>query len=304
MKRPSNLWIMDLAWKNSVLLLGRNESLPWYCGCYHHMHLFAVLIMRSPIFLAGYCYEEEYICSSKRLISHRNESFTSGKSIRSKNEIVIYSLLLLGYGWYPLVLWPHKLFNWHQIWYRTTHFDWRLANVCSIVGPVAPPWPFLSKSGLHALRYQFTVRYTWVASTAEICWKRLRNRPKEEAITVQTIMANLCVRCLGFEQPPFSFTVVDYFGQYYVSIRRSTEKGQLFNLPLNQGCTPGESAITRDQLMCDGHRTFHCAHCYTQFNRTNNGTNNGTSFVGAKKICLPALRTGTTWLQPSLRILV
>ena len=35
---------------------------------------------------------------------------------------------------------------------------------------------------------------------------------KHKARTIQPIMSNLPVECLGYKQPPFNHTSVDYFG--------------------------------------------------------------------------------------------
>ena len=47
---------------------------------------------------------------------------------------------------------------------------------------------------------------------------------KRKAKTVVSIMSNLPIERLGYKQPPFSNTGVDYFGPFQVPIRRSTEK--------------------------------------------------------------------------------
>ena len=47
---------------------------------------------------------------------------------------------------------------------------------------------------------------------------------KRKASTIQPIMSELPVERLGYKQPPFNHTGVDYFGPLYVPVRRSTEK--------------------------------------------------------------------------------
>ena len=47
---------------------------------------------------------------------------------------------------------------------------------------------------------------------------------KRKASTIQPIMSDLPVQRIGYKQPPFNYTGVDYFGPLYVSVRRSTEK--------------------------------------------------------------------------------
>ena len=42
------------------------------------------------------------------------------------------------------------------------------------------------------------------------------------------MMAEFPVERLGYRQPPFTNCVVDYFGPFYVSIRRSSEKRSCF----------------------------------------------------------------------------
>ena len=49
---------------------------------------------------------------------------------------------------------------------------------------------------------------------------------KRKASIIQPIMSNLPVERLGYKQPPFNHTGVDYFGPLYVPVRRSTEKRQ------------------------------------------------------------------------------
>ena len=48
--------------------------------------------------------------------------------------------------------------------------------------------------------------------------------------TIQPIMADLSVEKLACQSPPFTKTGVDYFGPFYVTVRRTTEKrwGLLF----------------------------------------------------------------------------
>ena len=56
-----------------------------------------------------------------------------------------------------------------------------------------------------------------IESQCVTCWKR-------KASTIQPIMSDLPVERLGYKQPPFNHTGVDYFGPLYVPVRRSTEK--------------------------------------------------------------------------------
>ena len=47
---------------------------------------------------------------------------------------------------------------------------------------------------------------------------------KRKASTIQPIMSDLPLRRLGYKQPPFNHTGVDYFGPLYVPVCRNTEK--------------------------------------------------------------------------------
>ena len=47
---------------------------------------------------------------------------------------------------------------------------------------------------------------------------------KRKAATVTPVMADLPRERLAFKEPPFSKTGVDYFGTFFVAVRRSTEK--------------------------------------------------------------------------------
>ncbi|XP_063727510.1 uncharacterized protein LOC134855061 [Symsagittifera roscoffensis] len=56
-----------------------------------------------------------------------------------------------------------------------------------------------------------------IENTCVVCRKR-------KAQTVTHMMADLPIERLGYKQPLFSYTGVDYFGPFLVPIRRSTEK--------------------------------------------------------------------------------
>ena len=47
---------------------------------------------------------------------------------------------------------------------------------------------------------------------------------KFRAATMQPIMADLPKERLAYQSPPFTNTGVDYFGPFYVTVRRTTEK--------------------------------------------------------------------------------
>ena len=51
----------------------------------------------------------------------------------------------------------------------------------------------------------------------------LRSR-EFQAVTMQPIMSDLPKERLAYQSPPFTNTGVDYFGPFYVTVRRTTEK--------------------------------------------------------------------------------
>ena len=63
---------------------------------------------------------------------------------------------------------------------------------------------------------------------------------KCNASMIQPILSNLPVERLGYKQPPFNHTAVDYFGPLYVPVRRSTEKrwGFLFTCLTTRAVPP------------------------------------------------------------------
>ena len=69
-----------------------------------------------------------------------------------------------------------------------------------------------------------------IKSNCVTCWK-LR------AATIQPFMADLPVERLAYQSPPFTNTGVDYFGPFYVTLRRTTEKmwGSLFKCLTTRG---------------------------------------------------------------------
>ena len=110
---------------------------------------------------------------------------------------------------------------------------------------------------------------------------------KRKASTIQPIMSNLPVERLGYKQPPFNHTGVDYFGPLYVSVRRSTEKrwGFLFT------CVTIRAVHLEIVLSLD---TNSCVIGIERF-IAGRGTpssiwsDNGTNFVGAEKKLLACI---------------
>ena len=104
---------------------------------------------------------------------------------------------------------------------------------------------------------------------------------KHKAQTVIHMMADLPIERLGYKQPPFSNTGVDYFGPFLVSIRRSTEKrwGFLFNC-LTTRAVHIEVAPSLDTSSCVMGVERFIARRGTP---TTIMSDNGRNFVGAQK---------------------
>ena len=117
---------------------------------------------------------------------------------------------------------------------------------------------------------------------------------KRKASTIQPIMSDLPVERLGYKQPPFNHTGVEYFGPLYVPVRRSTEKnwGFLF------------TCLTTRAVHLEVVPSLDPSACVMDIERfiARRGTpstiwsDNGTNFVGAEN----ELRAGMAWLRPFL----
>ena len=112
---------------------------------------------------------------------------------------------------------------------------------------------------------------------------------KRKASTIRPIMSDLHVERLGYKQPPFNHTCVDYFGPLYVPVRRSTEKrwGLLF------------TCLTTRAVHLETVPSLETSSCVTGIERfiARRGTpstiwsDNGTNFVGAEKFLLACIRS-------------
>ena len=101
------------------------------------------------------------------------------------------------------------------------------------------------------------------------------------AATIQPIMADLPVERLAYQSPPFTNTGVDYFGPFYVTVRRTTEKrwGFLF------------TCLTTRAVHVEIVPSMEASSCVMGVERfvSRRGTpviiwsDNGTNFVGAEK---------------------
>ena len=101
------------------------------------------------------------------------------------------------------------------------------------------------------------------------------------AATIQPIMADLPVERLAYQSPPFTNTGVDYFGPFYVTVRRTTEKrwGFLFTC-LTTRAVHVEIVPSMDASLCVmGVERFVSRRGTPAIIWSNNGTN----IVGAEK---------------------
>ena len=102
-----------------------------------------------------------------------------------------------------------------------------------------------------------------------------------QAVTMQPIMSDLPKERLAYQSPPFTNTGVDYFGPFYVTVRRTTEKrwGFLFTC-LTTRAVHVEIVTSMD--------TSFCVMGVERF-ASRRGTpamiwsDNGTNFIGAEK---------------------
>ena len=112
---------------------------------------------------------------------------------------------------------------------------------------------------------------------------------KRKASTIQPIMSDLPVERLGYTQPPFNHTDVDYFGPLYVPVCRSSEKRWGFHFT----CLTTRAVHLEIVPSLD---TSSCVMCIEQF-IARRGTpsaiwsDNGTNFVGAQKELLACIKS-------------
>ena len=89
---------------------------------------------------------------------------------------------------------------------------------------------------------------------------------KRKARTVTHMMADLPIERLGYKQPPFSNTGVDYFGPFLEPIRRNTEKmwGFLFTCLITRAVHI-EVVPSLDKLLCVGRGEVYCTSRYSNY---------------------------------------
>ena len=120
---------------------------------------------------------------------------------------------------------------------------------------------------------------------------------KRKAQTVTHMMADLPIERLGYKQPPFSNTGVDYFGPFLEPIRRNTEKmwGFLFTCLITRAVHI-EVVPSLDTSSCElGVERF----IARRGTPTTIMSDNGTNFVGAQKELLACVESWNK-LPPSV----
>ena len=118
---------------------------------------------------------------------------------------------------------------------------------------------------------------------------------KFRAATIQPIMADLPKERLAYQSPPFTNTGVDYFGPFYVTVRRTTKKRWRFLFVcLTTRAVHVEVVPSMDTSSCVmGVERFVSRRGTPAMISSNNGTN----FVGAEKElreCIEKWNTPTT----------
>ena len=121
---------------------------------------------------------------------------------------------------------------------------------------------------------------------------------KRKAKTVTPMMAELPVERLGYRQPPFTNCGADYFGTFYVSIRRSFEKRWcLLFTCMTTRAVHFEIVSSMDTSSCVmGIERFIARRGTPSVIRSNNGTN----FVGAEKELLNCIQSWNRQAHPEL----
>ena len=109
---------------------------------------------------------------------------------------------------------------------------------------------------------------------------------KRDVEVVNPIMADLPKERLGYQEPPFSNCGVDYFGPFYVTIRRSSEKRWMFLFRcLTTRVVHIEVVSSMDASACvSGIERFVARRRAPHVIWSNNGTN----FVGTEEELLQA----------------
>ena len=121
---------------------------------------------------------------------------------------------------------------------------------------------------------------------------------KRKAKTVTPMMAELPVERLGYRQPPFTNCGVDYFGPFYVSIRRSSEKRWCFLF----------TCMTTRAVHIEIVSSMDTSSCVMGMERfiARRGTpsviwsDNGTNFVGTEKELLNCIQSWNDQAPPEL----
>ena len=121
---------------------------------------------------------------------------------------------------------------------------------------------------------------------------------KRRAKTVTPMMAELPVERLGYRQPPFTNCGVDYFGPFYVSIRRSSEKLWCFLfICMTTRAVHIEIVSSMDTSLCVmGIERFIARRGTPSVIWSDNGTN----FVGAEKELLNCIQSWNDQAPPEL----
>ena len=117
------------------------------------------------------------------------------------------------------------------------------------------------------------------------------------AATILPIMADLPVERLAYQSPPFTNTGVNYFGPFYVTVRRTTEKrwGFLVTCLITRAVHVEIVPFTDASLCVMGVKRFVSRRGTPAIIWSENGTN----FVARKKNYARISRSGTPSTSPS-----